>query len=210
MNEIKTLVDLYLKSKGMTKVSGRDDDFSPILPLVMMDSANTIWKEAFKTIDAKQELKKIKNAWEKSYHAFNMDYFRCYDIDQTDWITDRMDDYESYIANDVMIAKCAIMDCLPAYESFQRRSNIASLMLVSILTQSANIVWERIFRNAKGARENNYLCSCEHLSHEAMNTYYGKNKPYINCNKDSKVCDAVDILCKKLINYIRTCYENKE
>lgn len=196
------LVETYLEKQGMRRIKGTNEDFSPLLPYLMLDAVYQMWCKTIKPIECKFELNKYKNTWNKNYNEFNRQFFNCFNIEQRDAIIDKMDDFEQYIGNDITIAKVQVMNCIN-FETLDRQDVLATCMLCSILAQSARIVWGRVYKNAKFHDEKNgYISTIEKSIKNFMDTYYGKGKPNIKCDEDKKVSDAVSVLCKKMIYWL--------
>ena len=75
---IKEIVDVFLESKGVIRQKWNDGDITPLLPLLIMDSALELFNKAVKPVECKREMKMYKNQWKKLYHEFNMTYFLCF------------------------------------------------------------------------------------------------------------------------------------
>ena len=201
-SSVKSVVDTYLRSKGLKRIGGNEDDASPILPLIMMDMAYQLYKENIKPIVCKQEMKQLKNRWEQNYHTFNHDFFRVFDMDETDFIVDMMDEFDEFIKKDLTIAFWQFTNVIKD-EPIERQKVLSACMLISVLCQCANIVWERAYKVSKSpCSTNSNLLQCEHLIHKWKTLYYGKNKPTIDCNKDEQICLAVNVLCRHQIQFM--------
>lgn len=199
---IRELVEIFLKSKGMKKISGSDNDASPLLPLIMMDSAFQLYCEYIKPVECKHEMKKWKNDWIKNYTAFNKEYFSCFNIEQTDYICDMMDEFEKFIEHDLFIAFIQFEN-LFIQEPLERQEVLAASMLANIHCQCAEIVWERLMEHCSTDKTNRHIIACHKIMHKWSDAYYGYDKPLVNPNKNKNICDAVDVLCKKQINFLR-------
>lgn len=203
---IKSLVDKYLKAKGLKRVKGADNDASPLLPLIMMDSAFQLFDKYVKKVECRHEMKKWKNEWLAHYHRFNRDFFRCYDGDETDFIIDMMDTFEEYIANDMTITFVQFTN-LFKNESFDRQKVLSACMLSNILCQCAEIIWERVYY-ASLEKKNQDIIACEKYMHKWSDMYYGYDKPNVNPNNSKPICDAVSILCAKQVKFLNI-YRNE-
>lgn len=204
---IKSLVDKYLKSKGLKRVKGADNDASPLLPLIIMDSAFQLFDKYVKPVECKHEMKHWKKEWIAHYKRFNHDFFRCYDTDETDFVIDMMDTFEDYIANDMTIAFVQFTNSFKS-ESFDRQKVISACMLSNVLCQCAEIIWERVYASSM-EKKNQDLISCKRYMHKWSDAYYGKDKPNVNVNESKPVCDAVNILCRRTVNFSRLYHNEK-
>lgn len=198
----KELVNTYLEHQGFKKIEGGDDDFSPLLPFLMLDLMYQMWSKTIKPINCKFEMKRYKKAWIENYNAFNTQFFRCFTQEQQDAIIEKMDDFEEYVQNNLMIAKVQLMNCL-SFETFERQEVLATCLLCSILAQASHIIWGRVYKDARQRdTENLYIRGIETNINGFMNLYYGKGKPHVKPDESKPVSDAVDALCKKTISWL--------
>ena len=198
----KELVETYLAYHGMKRVEGKDEDLSPLLPFIMMDITLDMYLKVIKPLNCKHLMNHYRKEWKRNYDAFNARLFMCFNADQRDALTDKMDEFEEYIQNYVMIAKVQIMNCI-SFEPIERQEVLATCLLCSILAQSARIIWGRIYKNDRlEDGENIYLRSIELYIKKFMDAYYGVGKPRVKCDDNEAVRNAVDILCKKTIQWL--------
>ena len=146
-------------------------------------------------------MKRCQGEWLKLYHEFNMEYFSLYTQDQRDYIIDLMDDFEVWIAKHLSICHIQLMNQL-TFEPIERQGVLAATLLISILTQSARIVYEGIMAKAGIRMEHKTLMRLDRLIIQWQNLYYGRNKPNVKVDDDKQVCLAVDILCKNEIYFL--------
>lgn len=201
MITIKELVDTYLFSKGLKRLKGADEDASPLLPLIMMDSAYQLYCKYVKPLECKHELKKLKNEWCKSYKVFNKDFFRCYNAEQTDFICDMMDDFDKFISPYNMTAFVQFTNIF-GDEELEKQKILSACMLINVLCQCSEIVYERIYAKAY-ERKNKAIIDCERYMHLFAEKLYGNDKKSINPNESKGISDAVDVLCKKQIYFLK-------
>lgn len=207
MITIKELVDTYLQAKGLKRLRGAEEDATPILPLIIMDSAFQLYDTYINPIKCKHEMKKLKNDWVDAYNKFNRDYFSCYSEEQTLFIVDMMDTFEDYIKNDLKIAFIQFTS-LFKNESLERQKVISACLLSNVLCQSAEIVWERVY-NSCDMKTNRYIIACERIMHKWGDIFYGREKPSIDPNKNSDISLAVNVLCKRQMEFLRLYYKEK-
>lgn len=203
---IKELVDTYLKSRGLKRQKGRDDDATPLLPLIMMDSAYQLFNTYIKPVNSRFEMKKYKNEWLKAYNSFNKDFFSCYNEEQTDYLIDMMDAFAEYIKNHEEIVFVQFTNQFKN-EPLERQKVLSASMIINVYCQCAEIIWEAIFRNAYH-KENKNILACERLIHKWNAQYYGADKPDVDPNKNEEICRCVDILCRKQTEFIRNYVRN--
>ena len=198
----RQMVDKYLASIGMKLVQG-GGTLEPILPFFMTDVAFNMWMKDIAPIPCRHELKKLKKDWLSTYSRFNRRFFNAFTIDEQDEIIDKMDSFDSYIDNHVMIAKVQIMNIMNDLE-FEDAVRCSSLIIINIMCQSAGIVWRNVYKNGRMQDRNNpEITALERLSSRFMNGYHSAiSDKKVNPNESKPIVDAVDILCQKLIKWL--------
>lgn len=199
------LVDTYLAHKGMRRVKG--EGYDAILPFFMLDSMYQILSKEISPIPCRQEQKLALKKWKEAYTTFNRDFFRAFNQDQQDEIIDMMDSFESYISNDLMVARVSVMKELARYEiPFEHQKIVSACMLCHVLAQAAQIIWGAIYKNPRNiAKESPYIKAILKHSNTWMNLYFAKiSDAHINPNDSEQICLAMDILCKKMVKFLKT------
>lgn len=201
IEEIDSIVDVYIKHCGMRRVEGIGAD--PILPFFILDAMYSIMTKDIYPLDSKREMKVALNRWKAAYTAFNRDFFSAFSADEQDKVIDIMDSFQSYIGNDIVIAKISVMNLLQSYNlTLEQQKIVSSCMLCHVLAQTASIIWDAVY--ALKAK-NPYIRSILKYSSEYMNLYFGKiSKATINPNNSKEICAAMDALCKKIIKFLDT------
>ncbi len=205
---IKEIVDVFLASKGMKRDKGNDGDISPLLPLIIMDTALQLYNKYIRPVECKQEMKMYKNKWMKLYHEYNMMYFLCFNEEQRDFIIDIMDEFDKHIERHLFICHIQIMNKVN-FEPTDRQKVLASTLLISILCQAAKIIYENLFQKAKIPMRCTILEQLDAVILKWQNLYYGTGKPVVKVDDDKQVCLAVDVLLKNCVNFLQKYYVTK-
>ena len=202
---IKEIVDVFLASKGLKRQKGNDGDISPLLPLIIMDTALQLFNKYIRPVECKREMKMYKNKWAKLYHEFNMMYFLCFKEEQRDFIIDIMDEFDKHIEKHLFICHIQIMNKVD-FEPTDRQKVLASTLLISILCQAARIIYDSFFRRSKIPMRCTILEQMDAVILKWQKLYYGTGKPDVKVNDDEQVCLAVDVLLKNCVNFLRKYY----
>ena len=205
---IKEIVDVFLASKGLKRQKGNDGDISPLLPLIIMDTALQLFNKYIRPVECKREMKMYKNQWARLYHEFNMMYFLCFNEEQRDFIIDIMDEFDEHIEKHLFICLIQIMNKVD-FEPTDRQKVLASTLLISILCQAARIIYDSFFRKSKIPMRCTTLEQMDAVILKWQKLYYGKGKPDVKVNDDEQVCLAVDVLLKNCINFLQKYYVTK-
>ena len=202
---IKEIVDVFLASKGMKRQKGNDGDISPLLPLIIMDTALQLFNKYIRPVECKREMKMYKNQWARLYHEFNMMYFRYFNDEQRDFVIDIMDEFDEHIEKHLFICHIQIMNKVH-FEPTDRQKVLASTLLISILCQAARIIYENLFHKAKIPMRCTILEQMDAVILKWQNLYYGTGKPAVKVNDDKQVCLAVDVLLKNCVYFLTKYY----
>ena len=202
---IKEIVDVFLASRGLKREKGNDGDISPLLPLIIMDTALQLYNKYIRPVECKREMKMYKNRWIRLYHEYNMMYFRCFNEEQRDFIIDIMDEFDEHIEKPLFICHIQIMNKVN-FEPIDRQKVLASTLLISILCQAARIIYEGFFQKAKIPMKCTILEQMDSAIIKWQNLYYGKGKPNVKVSDDNQVCLAVDVLLKNCVNFLKKYY----
>ena len=208
MTNIKEIVDIFLASKGMKREKGNDGDISPLLPLIIMDTALQLFNKYIRPVECKREMKMYKNKWIRLYHEYNMMYFRCFNEEQRDFIIDIMDEFDEHIEKQLFICHIQIMNKVN-FEPIDRQKVLASTLLISILCQAARIIYVEFFQKAKIPMRCTILDQMDAAILKWQNLYYGTGKPNVKVGDDKQVCLAVDVLLKYCVNFLQKYYVTK-
>lgn len=201
----QNLSDAYLAHKGLRRVAG--GGYDAILPFFMLDAMYQIMSKDIATVPSRQEQKLALKRWQASYNSFNRDFFSAFSQDQQDEIIDMMDSFEAFINNDIIVAEVAVMNELAKYDiSFDQQKVVASCMMCHVLAQAAQITWNAIYKNSRFCpKESPHIKAILKHSSTWMNLYFAKiSDAHINPNDSEQICTAMDILCKKMVKFLKT------
>lgn len=195
--DIDNLVDTYLATIGLKRLKG--SSASPLLPFFILDAMYSILTKDIASVPVKNTTKKALTEWIHAYNLLNRSFFRAFTQDQQNDVIDLMDSFQESIANDIVITKVQVMNQLGKYGiPFEGQTILASAMVCNILAQQASIVWEEVYR-----RPHKSFVALERHSQRWMQSYFLQHYPgHINPNDDEQICLAVDILCKKIIQFL--------
>jgi len=191
------------------KLTSEDKQHSRVfLPYLIMDTAFQVYCQFIKPVPASFRLLQLRKALGSAFSDFNKDFFRCFTLDESCEITDEMDGFESYINNDVVILKLALMKQCGDYP-LERQQVICSGMIVNILAQSAEIIYEDSFKRESrlgGVRrlvgERNELIEAVARATMRFLKEYNKNGRDIDFNHSKEIDDCVNVICKHIVQFI--------
>ena len=197
MMDANTLVETYVAHLGLKRIKGTGAD--PILPFFILDVMNTILHRDIFPVKSQFEEKKARKLWVQNYHIFNKDFFSAFNDDQQDEIIDIMDGFETFINNDVVIVKVAVMNEISKYGvELEDQVVLADVLVCHILAQSAQILWTAVYR-----KENPYIRSILFYAGKWMELYAKRRVDRAIHTEDSEeITNAVNALCKKIVKFL--------
>ena len=124
-----------------------------------------------------------------------------------------MDDFEEYIANDLMVLRCQVLQILGDHIPFEQRQVITSALLCHVLAQAGQCVWKdvykvRVIRNGRTVREegvgNPDLDGINRASFLLATKMHSRvSDKYIDPNKCEGVPPAVQALCRRIYGWLK-------
>lgn len=208
------LMEKWLADRGK-KLTSEDKQHSRVfLPYLIMDTAYQVYCKHIMTVPASFRLLQLRKALGSAFSNFSKDFFRCFTIDESCEITDEMDGFESYIGNDVVILKLALMKQCEDYP-LEKQQVICSGMIVNILAQCAEVIYEDSFKRETrlgGTRrlvgERNDLIEAVARATMRFLKEYNKNGRDIDFNSSKDIDDCVNIICKRIVQFISKKIDN--
>ena len=200
---IREIINTYLQSNRLKVDKGNEGDFSPILPLIIMDEAYQIFCKYIRPIECRFESNRLKKDWMKEYHTFNQSYFSHFNQEQIDFIIDLMDENEAFLHNDLMMVFVHCSDLIMD-EPFERKQVLAAGMMIDVLSSIAELFWEKIFRNAYEPT-NSHLKRMDKGIIRWCSLYHG-DKSTVNPNNSDVVEKSVYALINKQMKFLTQHY----
>lgn len=197
------MTDKIIINAGTEIVAPADENESVntiLMPIYVLDCMHQTFDTYIKPIECKRELKMHKQQWMRNYMSMVNTCFTTVDDETRDMIIDRMDDFDSYIHNDLMMVVVAIVNFLSSTDisiPYEKKKTIAACLTCSILIQIAQAYfnWLKCYQAASN------LKTMRHHSERFMNLYY-KGGNDIDCNRCDEITKAVQNLCKKTTKFM--------
>lgn len=211
----RELINAYLSSIGKVRVQG--ESIEPILPFLLGDAIYSIYNKDIAPLPLKREEKKLRNNWAKNYTMFNRPFFAAIGGEGGEQVTDLMDDFEDYIANDLMVLRSELMLLLGEIP-FDQRKPIVSALLCHVLAQAAQHAWGNVYRSAKvlgtdkrngrkmivhSPEKNMHLDAINRDAFILANGWHSDiSKAFVDPNKTKGIPPAINALCRKIYRWL--------
>lgn len=202
------IVDTYLAYRKM-KLSGTTrDDVCMMMPFYLMDASYQVFCKDVKNYECRHKAKEAKRRWNEAYRKFYADFFRAFNVDQTEFITDQMDEFEDYIHNKVVMLKTTVMGVFRPDATFEEKKILASVLTSNALSQMAQYIYSDMYRGSRLQQLNN-----PHIEAVTKNSYeFARNFPVshsVDITASDKVTAMIDVLCKEVIKFLKSKFEEE-
>lgn len=209
----KDIVEKYIAGYGYKRISGAT--LEPIMPVLVLDLMYQIHNE-WLAEPAKQFIQKNRlhhQKWMESYKSFNRRFYGVFTVDEYDEACALMDDFETRMANDLTVARIAVMGCFPELETDQRIV-LGTISVCNTLCHVANAFWHNVFKKpyrdvtgrlvAGDPLPNQDIESMIHHSIRLMNEYYrsigGKRTKAL---APKSVVDTINVMIKHIWDWLK-------
>lgn len=177
------------------------NDITPVAPYILMDIAYQSYRKHIEPIPVWGRVKQLRNRWSDAYNRYNRQLFAPFKEVEYGEITDKMDEIEDFIGEEVKALETAIVAFLDGKVDGDKEV-IASILLTNILAQAAQeltkIACESLTGQPAKSRE---LDSIRVFCLKFGSAYLPPDRD-INTSDDPDVCSAVYVLSHKIAKWI--------
>ena len=217
------MLDAFLRPRGMYMEGGCN--LRILLPFFIMDAVYAIYNRRIRPLDLDPNgyPAERRERWRIAYNRFNKKFFDSFDEDQQDAIMDKMDRFEEYIANDLMVMQASVWRVLckvqPDRDS-EMQNVAADCFLAEMLSCAALIESQRILNWAKTRPKPSgmgfdvvklpkaFVKSYDGIDEVRLkinafnNTFYQPTKD-INISNYPGISDAISQMIQKIFRFIK-------
>jgi hypothetical protein len=184
------------------KLSGTArDDVRMMMPFYLMDASYQVYCKDIKNFECKHKVKEAKTRWKESYRKFFSDFLMPFDVDQTEFITDQMDDFEDYIHNKMVMLKTTVMNVFPQDAPFEEKKILASVLTSNSLSQMAQHIHRDMYRDKWHRPKDNPLIEAVTKNSYEFANHFPVSKG-VDLTASDKVSSMISSLCKEVMKYL--------
>lgn len=195
-----TLLDTYLDYHNLVLRSTTSEppkrDGMPFMPMLLMDAMNLLYEDYIATLPLKHREKQLRTRWHEAYKHYINQEFMAFDDEQKCEICDLMNDFESYVHNEVERFRVVVMNKFMQYDVDVRLS-LSSTLACNALAQSAQIIYQ-----AQRRRSNQYIASVEAWSLKFLNEYANKRIDRSAMQTDLNKYQDINLATKRVCSLI--------
>lgn len=198
----ETIVDTYLAYKHKRRTKGKRENLLFLMPFYIMDTCYQIYCKDIKGLPCRHQMKQAKKRWSVCYHQYTTDFFRAFNQEQTDYIVDRMDEFNDYIHNSLVILKSKVVGLIPGSVSFEDKKILASLLICNVLAQAAQQLYGNMYRNSDMTKQvNMHIEGVKKASYDIA--YHYPTSRGVDLTASDEVMDLINALCKKIMKFLK-------
>ena len=196
------LVTRFIRYYGGEITEGRvGNDITPVAPYILMDVAYQSYCKHIAHLPVRGRVKQLRNRWTDAYNRYNRQLFLPFKEAEYGEITDKMDEVEEFIGDEVRCLETAIVAHLRGrIESGEE--TIASILLTNILAQAAQELTRIASKSLTGQESESPELNSIRVFCLKFGSAYLPPERNVNTSDDPIVCDAVRALSLKIAKWI--------
>lgn len=196
----KEINEAILRKRGYTQYEGNKCNLSALMYFFLFDASRQFFADV-----EKQECtglqKKYRNQMAEGYHLFFKNFFTAFTPEQTDYLLDKVDDYEEKLAHHFRIAEIAIQEC-DNDKPIELQREISRVWLCNILAADAQDFHNECWKTGKKKPlYDRYIEQVIKASREYSRLRFGQG-PILTEKQFKRVQLAVRIIAKKTVKWI--------
>lgn len=171
------------------------------MPFFIMDVCYQVYCKEIKNYPCKFQMKQAKKRFGEFYHKYTTDFFRPFNEDQTEFITDQMDEFNDYIQNSTAILKSKVFSLIPDTHSFDDRKFLSAVLVCSVLAQAAQHLYGHMYRHVDMTRDVDVnIEGIKKASHDMAK--YHPAAQGVNLSASPEVMSMINAMCKKIMSFL--------
>lgn len=196
----RDILRIFYKAAGIKTIKGNPDSFLPMLPSLLMDKVDQIYHDEIMKADfgaARGERYIIREEWGRAHKVIRDKFLACFQGEARDYVIEKMDGLQEYIARDVMILKVQIHDMCFHLRTTEERELISWLYVCEVLTLAAQLSYRDVFR-----KDNPHIGSIYKRICKLRDMSYVSDRN-LDLSESQPVADATQIICNKMLKWIK-------
>ena len=197
-----SLIETFYKNLGYKTEGQNYKDIIPLMPALLVDVSNDLYRKTIKTLNLRFELKKWCKDWGTAYHLFNARYFGGYTPKQKAILCNMMDDFTEYIKKDAQVAYWQFSNIYNG-EKKEVQDCLANSYLITSYIRCAIVLWEEMFVYVKRQQPATYLSAME-KNMILIREHFPRESNYIISERQREDIElSIHILSKRIIQFAK-------
>ena len=197
----KDIVNVYLAYKHKKKTEGKEVNILFLMPFYIMDACYQVFCKEVKDYPCRHQMKQARERFREYYHKYTTDFFRPFNADQMEFITDQMDEFNDYINNSMVILKSKVFGIIPDTYSFEDRKFLSALLLCNVLAQAAQHLYGNMYRKEDMTKEVDMNIEGIKKATHDMARHHPASRG-ADFSAPDEVMQLINALCKKIMKFL--------
>lgn len=199
-------VDTYLKHRGMVQCKGTTNVLSSLMFYFLMDASYQVFINDVKKLPVKRKAKQCLTRIKNSFDFFLAKFRAAFSGEQLEYILDKVDAFEEWLAHDLWIAKIGMMEACN-HLPIDQQEKIASLWLCHLLASDAQDMYGECYLNSSREPQKDYDIGVVASQTKELSRLIFPDEERITQKQFDRVQLAVKVLAKKICEYIYNDYK---
>ena len=206
----------YNRFRGVRECVGDMNVLTSLTAFFLMDASYDNFRKKVKTLPLKHQAKQIASKISRTYDSFFTRFFAPFSLDQRIYLGDKSDALREYIANDVELARLAMMDC-HNQEDYDTQKTLADIWLCNRFASEAQEFYERTWKK-KGFKFHGILFTQPEIDKDIdgvvkytldLAEYLFRDVKDITEKHQRRFQACVDALTRKICEFLMMDYNNE-
>ena len=212
----KEINSVYNAFRGVHGTAGDMNVLTSLVHFFLLDASYDNFRKNVKTLPLKHENKRIVKKMQETYDAFFIRFFAPFSLDQRIYLGDKSDALREYIANDVELARLAMMDC-HNQETSDTQKKLADIWICNRFASEAQEFYERTWKR-KGFKFHGVIYTQPEIDKDIdgivkytreLAEYLFRDVKDITENHRRRFQSCVDALTRKICDWINNDYKQE-
>lgn len=196
----KEVAEKYLAGSGIRITEG--DGFEFIIPYIIMDVVyNEYYLKVIKRVKAKHEFKQLRERWRRAYDTLNRDFLKYYDEDQQGDVMDFMDEFTSYVSNDLTILRIQVLNLMPQ-TTMEDADIVIAGAISGMLSEAAHLCLKNIYKKTIGINvEHPAMKEITYCARRFASLWFERHCEGVVDYDNPKIEMAVHGICNRIVEF---------
>lgn len=201
----KEINEALLKKRGYKQYVGNKDNLSPLMYFFLADASFQVFDKNVSKQVCKGMEKVYMNRMREGYHLFFKNFFSAFSLEQTDYLMDKVDEFEAHIQHHLDIAEIAIQECYNS-QPIEIQRELSRTWLCNLLAADAQDFHGECWKTGNvQPLYDPYLDRVLKASKEYSRLRFGEG-PVLTDKQFSRVQLAVKVIARKTSEWIYEDY----
>lgn len=204
----KEINEALLKKRGYTQYIGNKDNLSSSMYFFLTDASFQVFDKYVSKHVCKGKEKVYMSRMKEAYHLFFKNFFSAFSQEQTEFLLDKVDEFEAHIQHHLDIAEIAIQECYNS-QPIEIQKELSRTWLCNLLAADAQDFHGECWRTGSvQPLYDPYIDRVQKASKEYSRLRFGEG-PVLTEKQFKRVQLAVKVIARKTAEWIYEDYKRE-